>query len=146
MNDIAPDWTAIIIVFTVIILPLLLILVFLGYRKYLQEQRKTMNDELIVKLAREGQTLTPELIDTIRNGEEVVKESNNASAECYNKLCTGGALVIGGLIVLLRNRMFAIIMMLIGLLVVAQGLALYLTLRKQQSEEKERQESTEKPS
>lgn len=146
MNDIAPDWTAIIIVFTVIVLPLLLILVFLGYRKYLQEQRKTMNDELIVKLAREGQTLTPELIDTIRNGEEVVKESNNASAECYNKLCTGGALVIGGLIVLLRNRMFAIIMMLIGLLVVAQGLALYLTLRKQQSEEKGRQESTEKPS
>lgn len=146
MNDIAPDWTAIIIVFTVIILPLLLILVFLGYRKYLQEQRKTMNDELIVKLAREGQTLTPELIDTIRNGEEVVKESNNASAECYNKLCTGGALVIGGLIVLLRNRMFAIIMMLIGLLVMAQGLALYLTLRKQQSEEKGRQESTEKPS
>lgn len=125
------DWTAITIIFMVTQLPILVVFCYLGYKKYLQHQRRKLNDDLIVRLAQQGQELTPELIDTIRQEEKKNEQTNpsNTSNEAYQKLCTGGALCIGGAIVCLRNRVFGLIMLIVGLFTVAQGLALWLSSR-----------------
>lgn len=125
----AIDWTAIGIVSVVIFMPILLVFLYLGYRHYLTHQKRIMNDELILKLAREGQTLTPEIIESIRHDEEKKQDDSMSStlSEAYQKLCTGGALILGGLIVLIRNRVVALVMITLGLFIAAQGLALYLS-------------------
>lgn len=126
----AVDWTAIGVITLVIFLPILLVFLYLCYRHYLQHQRRQLNDELILKLAQEGQTLTPELVDTIRKEENKNnKESGeeNIRSEAYQKMCTGAALILGGLIVLIRNRVFALIMIIFGIFIISQGVALYLT-------------------
>lgn len=118
----------------VIFLPVLIVFIYLGYRKYLQHQRRIMNDELILKLAKEGQTLTPDIVEAIRRDEKKPSASEQkgvASADSYQKLCTGGALVVGGLIVLIRNRVFGLVMIVIGLFTLAQGAALYLSCKDQ---------------
>lgn len=123
------DWTAFGVVSLVIFLPLLMLFLYLGYRKYLQHQRRKLNDELILRLARDGQNLTPELVDTIRQDEKKKTTPKNAMAEAYNKMCVGAALILGGLVVLLRNRVFAVIMVVCGLFLASQGLALYLATK-----------------
>lgn len=125
------DWTAISIVFIVVLLPVLTVFCYLGYKKYLQHQRRQLNDELIVRLAQQGQTLTPELIDSIRQEEKTDTQlaSRNTSTEAYQKLCVGGALCISGALVCLRNRVIGLIMLVIGLFTAAQGLALWLSSR-----------------
>lgn len=125
------DWEAVIILSIIFILPPLIVFCYLGYKKYLQHQRRKLNDDLIVRLAQQGQKLTPELIDTIRQEEKKNEQTNpsNISNEAYQKLCTGGALCIGGAIVCLRNRFFGLIMLIVGLFTVAQGLALWLSSR-----------------
>ena len=125
------DWNAVAILSIVILLPVLIVFCYLGYRKYLQHQRRKLNDELIVQLAQQGQKLTPELIDTIRQEEKRNGQpaSRNISPDAYQKLCVGGAFCVGGAIVCLRNRGFGIIMLIVGLFVVAQGLALWLSSR-----------------
>lgn len=128
----AVDWTAIGIVSLVIFMPLLLVFLYLCYRRYLQSQRRRANDELILKLARDGQALTPDIIQSIRQ-EEDKKDSDNKPINPYEKICTGVALIIGGLVVLIRNRVFAIVMIVCGLFLAAQGLAIYLSNRKQES-------------
>lgn len=129
------DWEAVVIVSIVFVLPPLIVFCYLGYRKYLQHQRRHLNDELIVNLANQGQTVTPEMIEAIRSNEDEKKTSKTSEhvSEAYQKLCTGAALLIGGAIVCLRNRPFGMIMLIIGLFVVAQGLALWLSHRNESS-------------
>lgn len=130
------DWTVIGVITLVIFLPILLVFLYLGYRRYLQHERQRLNDELILKLAREGQTLTPDLINTIRKEEKKDEaQSSGMPANFYEKLCTGGALILGGLIVLIRNRSFALIMIIFGLFLAAQGLALYLSCKNENENE-----------
>lgn len=132
MFDFPIDWTAVSIVTLVIFLPILVVFCYLGYRRYLQLQQRRLNDDLIVRLAREGQTLTPELVNTIREDEQAESnqdKSTRLSNDAYQKLCTGGALCIGGIIVCLRNRVFGLILLIVGLFTVAQGLALWLSSR-----------------
>lgn len=130
------DWNAFAIVTLVIFLPILIFFCYLGYKKYLKHQRRQLNDELIVNLAHQGQTLTPEMIAAIRCDEDEKKPATaeEHSSESYQKLCTGGALLIGGAIVCLRNRAFGMIMLIIGLFVVAQGLALWLSHRNESND------------
>lgn len=125
------DWTAVTIIFMVILLPVLIVFCYLGYKKYLQFRRRKLNDDLIVRLAQQGQNLTPELIDTIRRDEKsgLSTASSNPSEDAYQKLCIGGALCIGGIIVCLRNRAIGLIMLIVGLFTLAQGLALWLISR-----------------
>lgn len=135
MYDIPFDWTTVSIVTLVIFLPILVLFCYLGYRRYLQLQHRKLNDDLIVRLAREGQTLTPELINAIRQEEQeetIQDKSTRLSNDAYQKFCTGGALCIGGGIVCLRNRVFGLILLIIGLFTVAQGLALWLSSRNSQ--------------
>lgn len=132
MSEFPIDWTTISIVALVIFLPILVVCCYLGYRNYLQFQHRKTNDDLIVRLAREGQTLTPELIDTIRQNEQGPTEDEKKmqlSNEAYQKLCTGGAMLIGSAIICLRNRFFGLVMFIIGLFIFAQGLALWLSSR-----------------
>ena len=128
------DWTAITILFVVVLLPVLIVFCYLGYKKYLQHQRRKLNDDLIVRLAQQGQQLTPELIDSIRQEEKNNEQTtpSNTSSDAYQKICIGGALCIGGAIVCLRNRFIGIIMLIIGLFTAAQGLALWLSNRNNQ--------------
>lgn len=135
-----PDWTAVVVVALVIFLPILIVFCYMGYKKYLQHQRRQLNDELIIRLAREGQTLSPEVIAAIRTEEEKKPEAKGSqpSSDAYQKLCTGGALLIGGAVVCLRNRVFGLIMLIVGLFVVAQGLALWLGQRDNTSSPKGR--------
>lgn len=132
------DWTGIAIVTLVAFMPVLLLFIYLCYRRYLYYQDKRRNDELIVRMAKEGQQLTPELIEAIRRDEKKQPQTaDQAASEAYQKLCIGGALVVGGLVVLIRNREFAIIMIVVGLFMAAQGLALWLSHRNDLSQNPE---------
>ena len=128
------DWEAVIILSIIFILPPLIVFCYLGYKKYLQHQRRKLNDELIVRLSNQGQTLTADMITAIRRDEDTKTPAttDELNSEAYQKLCTGGALLIGGAIVCLRNRFIGIIMLIIGLFTAAQGLALWLSNRNNQ--------------
>lgn len=142
MNEIFRDtnWFVIGIITLVIVLPALLTLIYRCYLHHLHHQRRILNDELILRLAREGQQLTPELVETIRKEEDDTAEGNeqpkDALSQSYQRLCTGGALVLGGLVVLLRNRAFGLLMVVFGLFLAARGLALYLIHRQDNGNKK----------
>lgn len=139
------DWQTIIIVTLVIFMPMLVMFCYLGYRRYLHHQRQQLNDELILRLAQQGQTLTPELIDAVRKDEKkgnTTKSKEKTLNEAYNRICTGSALLLGGVVLCLRNRVLGCMMLIASFFVIAQGVALWLSGRESDSHHDEHKEDS----
>lgn len=126
------DFIPIFGVFFAVALPILLTFLYLGYRLKKKHDREKLEAQLLIDLAKSGQTLTPELIEKLKREPEKAKEAEPSPTRGLVKTFEGLAFVLMAPLLYFFVRhadRWAFFLLIPGFLLLGQGLALLLADR-----------------